>query len=106
MNVFRQVDPDRLAELCRKYRIARLEVFGSRATGTARPDSDVDLLVSFQDGYVPSFLAPDGFVAMVQDLESLFGGRADVLTRRSVEEDPNQTFRESVLHDATLLYAA
>jgi hypothetical protein len=34
----------RLAELCQKYGIAELSVFGSAARGDARPDSDVDLL--------------------------------------------------------------
>jgi len=34
----------RLAELCEKYGIAELSVFGSVARGEARPDSDVDLL--------------------------------------------------------------
>jgi uncharacterized protein len=34
----------RLAELCRKYGIAELAVFGSVARGDAGPDSDVDLL--------------------------------------------------------------
>ena len=34
----------RLAELCQKYGIAELSVFGAVARGDARPDSDVDLL--------------------------------------------------------------
>ena len=34
----------RLADLCRKYGIAELAVFGSVARGDAGPDSDVDLL--------------------------------------------------------------
>jgi predicted nucleotidyltransferase len=44
------IDNGRLADLCRRYRVATLELFGSRAKGTARPDSDVDLLVSFESG--------------------------------------------------------
>ena len=44
--------PDReaLATLCRRHRIRRLSLFGSVRTGTARPDSDVDLLVEFEPG--------------------------------------------------------
>ena len=41
------LDRERLADLCRRYHVAKLELFGSRAKGTARPDSDVDLLVTF-----------------------------------------------------------
>ena len=42
------IDNERLDDLCRRYRVATLELFGSRAKRTARPDSDVDLLVSFE----------------------------------------------------------
>ena len=48
--------PDReaLARLCRRHRIRRLSLFGSVAVGTARPDSDVDLLVEFAPGRLPA----------------------------------------------------
>lgn len=79
------IDQNRLAALCRRYHVARLELFGSRAKGTARPDSDVDLLVTFQPGHTPGleyFGMPDEFAA-------IFGHRVDVLTRPSVEHDRN-----------------
>jgi predicted nucleotidyltransferase len=44
------IDQDRLAHRCRRHHLSRLEHFGSRANGTARPDSDVDLLVTFEAG--------------------------------------------------------
>jgi predicted nucleotidyltransferase len=100
------IDQDRLAELCRRYRVATLELFGSRAAGTSRPDSDVDLLVTFQAGYTPSFLSPNGFMALLRDLEGLLGCRVDLLTRASVEDDPNEYFRSSALRRTEILYAA
>jgi predicted nucleotidyltransferase len=63
------VDAGRLADLCRRYHVAKLELFGSRAKGTARPDSDVDLLVTFEEGQTPGL----EFFGMALDLESLFG---------------------------------
>jgi hypothetical protein len=48
------IDRERLAKLWRRYHVAKLELFGSRAKGTARPDSDVDLLVTFE-GRTPEF---------------------------------------------------
>ena len=38
------IDPEALAALCRRHRIRKLSLFGSQLEGTARPDSDVDLL--------------------------------------------------------------
>ena len=46
-----RIDSDRLADVCRRYHVIRLELFGSQARGDARPDSDVDLLVSFAIAY-------------------------------------------------------
>jgi predicted nucleotidyltransferase len=42
-----------LAEICRRWHIRELKLFGSQARGDARPDSDVDLMVSFQEGKKP-----------------------------------------------------
>lgn len=35
-----------IAEVCRRYHVKELSLFGSAARGELRPDSDVDLLVS------------------------------------------------------------
>lgn len=39
-----------LKRFCERHRIRRLSLFGSTLKGTARPDSDVDLLVEFEPG--------------------------------------------------------
>ena len=106
MSVGLAVDPQVLAAVCRRHRVAKLEVFGSRAHGIPRADSDVDLLVSFADGYMPSLFAADGFMALVSELEQLFGHPVDLLTRASVEQDPNEYFRASALAGTEVLYAA
>jgi predicted nucleotidyltransferase len=43
-------DSTGLETLCRKWRVKRLSLFGSRLKGQARPDSDIDLLVEFEPG--------------------------------------------------------
>ena len=96
------IDPDDLAEVCRRYHVAKLELFGSRARGTARPDSDVDLLVTFAEGETPGL----EFFGLANDLEALLGRRVDLLTRPRVERDDNPIFRRSVLAGAEALYVA
>ena len=44
---------NQLGNLCREYHIQRLELFGSRAKGDHRLDSDIDLMVTFEDGKTP-----------------------------------------------------
>ena len=102
MSLGLDIDHERLAELCRHYHVARLELFGSRAKGTARPDSDVDLLVTFQLDQTPGL----EFFGLANDLEQLFGQRVDLLTRPRVERDENPIFKRNVLSSAVTLYAA
>ena len=99
-------DPARLVEICRRYHVAKVELFGSRARGEARPDSDVDLLVRFQPGHAPGLFAADGFMALMQDLETAFGHPVDLMTRDAVERDENDFIRVSILRHTEVLYAA
>ena len=48
-----EVDRDRLAHLCRQNGISRLLLFGSVARGEAAADSDLDVLVEFEQGRKP-----------------------------------------------------
>jgi predicted nucleotidyltransferase len=94
------LDHGRLAALCRRHRIARLELFGSRAKGTARPDSDVDLLVTFEAGYTPGL----EFFGLADEFAAIFGHPVDLVTRSAVERSPNPYKRASILAAATPIY--
>lgn len=102
MEILPDVDRQRLAELCQKYRVARLDVFGSQARGTSRPDSDVDLLVTFEDGYTPGWELGGLYV----ELERLLDRPVDLITRWTLEHDESPRFREGVLSAVEPLYAA
>ena len=96
------IDNRRLVDLCRRYRVATLELFGSRAKGTARPHSDVDLLVSFESGYTPGWEL-DGLLV---ELGDLLGRKVDLITRWTLEHEQSPRFRANVLASTELLYAA
>ena len=49
------IDPSRLAAFCEANGIRKLSLFGSQLHGTARPDSDIDLLMEFHPDRIPSF---------------------------------------------------
>jgi uncharacterized protein len=46
-----QFDGPSLAEVCRRYGIKELSVFGSAVRGEMRPESDIDVMVEFEPGY-------------------------------------------------------
>ncbi len=69
----------------------RVRVFGSRARGEARPDSDVDILVDLEKGR--SALALGG---LLMDLQDLLGKKVDVLTPAAL----HPKIREKILRQA------
>jgi predicted nucleotidyltransferase len=95
-----RIDRERLADLCERYGVARVEVFGSFAEGSAAPDSDVDLLVTFKPGSCVGL----EFVSLQRELESLLGRSVDLLTRSSVDQSPNKYFRRFATRKTGPLY--
>jgi len=91
----------RIPSFCQHHGIARVEVFGSVATGEALPGSDLDLMVTFRPGVEPGL----DFFAMQDELEQILGCPVDLLTRRSVERGDNPIRRQSILKSAREVYA-
>ena len=87
-----------LAALCHRHRIRRLALFGSVLKGTARPDSDIDLLVEFEPGLAPGLL---GISSIEIELGQLLGRKVDLRTA----DDLSPHFREEVLRQAQVAYA-
>ena len=92
------VDPERLREVCERYGVASLEVFGSVARGEDRLDSDVDLLYVLKPDARLGFRLFD----LEDELAALFGRPVDLVARKSI----NKYLREQVLAEAQPLYAA
>lgn len=88
-----------LAEVCRSRGIKRLSLFGSFLKGNAGPESDIDLLVEFEDGATPGMF---GLAIIEQELSALLGGRTVDLRTPA---DLSQYFREEVVREAEVQYA-
>jgi predicted nucleotidyltransferase len=91
-----------IEELCRRHQVAKLELFGSAATGEFRPEtSDLDFLVEF----LP--LAPgtsaDAYFGMLHGLEDLLHCKIDLVMTAAIR---NRFFRRAVDQQGTPLYAA
>ena len=91
----------RLAELCRRFRVERLFVFGSAASGGFRPgSSDIDFLVRLADRG-PTIDYAYRFLDLADELERLFDRRVDLLTEESVE---NPYLKASIAATRQLVY--
>jgi uncharacterized protein len=91
-----------LENLCRRFGVRRLELFGSAAVGNYRPgESDLDFLVEFEE-FSPGTYA-DTYFGLLEALEELFGARVDLVVGSAIK---NPYFRKSVDDTKALLYAA
>lgn len=91
-----------LEQLCRRYHVRRLELFGSAATGLDRPgESDYDFLVEFEP-LAPGAYA-DTFFGLQESLEDLLERPVDLVVASAIR---NPYFRESVDRTKSLVYAA
>ena len=93
-----EVEKNRVAAFCRSHRIRRLALFGSVLRDDFGPDSDIDVLVEFEEGCVPGL----AFFAMEQELSKIFGRKVDLNTPQFL----SRYFRDTVLAEAEDQYAA
>ena len=97
------VSEEQIAQLCRRWKIARLAVFGSAVRGELRSDSDLDLLVAFRADADWTML---DHYAMEEELSRLFGRDVDLVSMQAVQENPNHMTRRHILDSARQIYAA
>jgi len=102
------VDPDvqhklsALRELCTRYWVRRLELFGSAATGGFDSSrSDLDFLVEFLP--LKSGQHADAYFGLKEELEALFARDVDLVMDSAIV---NPYFREELDRTRTALYAA
>ena len=91
------IPTERLDEFCRRWKIVELRVFGSALRDDFRPDSDVDLLVSFAPDADWSLL---DHVAMEEELSSILARKVDLVSRRAIERSSNWIRRKAILETA------
>lgn len=91
------VDEQRLDDVCRRYRIATLFVFGSAARGEVLPTSDVDLLYELRPGAHLGWEVED----LTEDLADIFGRPVDLVSRTALHPQ----LRDAVLDEMKPVYA-
>ncbi|KHJ38110.1 nucleotidyltransferase domain protein [Pedobacter glucosidilyticus] len=88
-------------QLCEKFDVKTMHIFGSAITSEFNEFSDIDILISFKQ--IPIEKYTDNYFDLHEKLEKLFERKVDLLTDRSLS---NPYFIESVEKTKHLLYAA
>ncbi|TKB88780.1 MAG: DNA polymerase subunit beta [Nitrospira sp.] len=98
-----RVSKETIAEFSRKWKITEFALFGSVLREDFRPDSDVDVLVTFSPD---SDWGVEHLLDMKEELEALFGRAVDLVEKRLVEESRNYIRRKHILSHMEAVYAA
>ena len=89
---------EQIATFCQKHHIRKLALFGSVLREDFTDESDVDVLVEFEDGQTPDFFS---LYDIEQELSTLLEGRnVDLVTQKAL----NRHLRDSILNSAVVQY--
>jgi len=94
------IDEGKIAEFCRKWRIAEFALFGSVLRDDFRPDSDVDVLVTFDPDVGWSLF---DLVDMQEELTTLFGRHVDLVEADGIR---NPFRRHAIFRSKEVIHAA
>ncbi|MGH9424118.1 MAG: nucleotidyltransferase family protein [Thermoanaerobaculia bacterium] len=99
MSAHIQLDPQFVAEFCKRNHIRKLALFGSVLTDRFRPESDVDVLVEFETDARVGYIAMAG---MEIELGERLGRKVDLRTPAEL----SRYFRDQVVQSAEVQYFA
>jgi len=103
MNPQVSIRKDQLTAFCKRWQITELALFGSVLRDDFGPESDVDVLVEFEESARHTLFELDD---MELELEEIFGREVDLVSRRGVEASRNYIRRKAILDSAETIYAA
>lgn len=98
-----EMNIDKIITLCKKYKVARLWVFGSILTTRFNDDSDVDFLVDFDETRIELLDYADNFFNFIHEIEEVVGRKVDLVVNKSIK---NRFFRAEVDETRKLLWSA
>ena len=94
------LDKKSIAEFCRRWKITEFSLFGSVLRDDFRPDSDVDVLVVFQDDAERDLF---DHMKAEEELKQIFGRDVDLVEKRAIR---NPFRRHHILSNCEVIYAA
>ncbi len=89
----------KIAAFCRKWKVKELSVFGSAVGGDFRPDSDVDVLVVFQENTAWSLF---DIISAEEELKQIFEREVDLVEKKAIQ---NPFRRHHILNHREVIYA-
>ena len=92
-----------LEAFCQRWQVLEFALFGSVLREDFRPDSDIDVLVTF---FPTVHWGLTETIQMQDELESLFGREVDLIVKSAIERSQNWIRKQHILESAQALYVA
>jgi predicted nucleotidyltransferase len=89
-----------IADVCRRWRIRRLEVFGSALRDDFRSNSDIDFLYTWEDDAEWAW----EIVRLRDELSTLLGRPVDLVSRRAIEDSRNYIRKQAILTNVATVF--
>lgn len=93
---------EKIAEFCKRWKIAELALFGSALNERFRSDSDIDILVSFASDADWGLL---DHVQIQQELENILHRKVDLVSKRGIEQSRNRLRKKEILGTAETIFS-
>jgi len=98
-----EIPSEKIADYCRRWKITELALFGSAMRDDFNPESDIDVLVTFdRDAHWTLF----DMVDMQEELKEIFGRGVDLVSRRGIEGSQNYLRRKEILSSAEVIHVS
>lgn len=97
-----EINLDKIITLCKKYKVAKLWVFGSILTDRFNDESDIDFIVDFEDDKIDLLEYGDNFFNFIHAIEDIVGRKIDMVVDRTIR---NRVFRNEVNRTRQLIWS-
>ena len=98
-----EIPMEKIIDFCQRWQITEFALFGSVLRDDFRPDSDIDVLVTF------SPRAKRGLTEtldMHDELQKIFGRKVDFIVKSAIERSKNWLRKKNILESAQIIYVA
>jgi len=97
------ISEEKLKEICLKNRVKELSIFGSALRDDFNSNSDIDLLITFDDSTQYSLF---DIVRIKEEFEKFLERPVDLVNRTAIEKSKNIYRKKAILGNARVIYAA
>jgi len=96
------IPEEKIIEFCKKWKVREFALFGSVLREDFCPESDIDVLVKFDDEARHTLF---DLIHMEEELKVIFGRDVDLVSKRGIEASRNYIRKNAILNSAEIVYA-